>query len=239
MTLISQKLKMSLQALEALNPQVKPPAYQLNIGDVLQTSASSSGPGPNTGPASKGTYTVKSGDNMSLISQNLGIPLQALEAANPQVRPPEFKLNVGDILQIPGGSGQSAGTTVGPSAGPNPTPGGTTNSGTYVVQSGDSMDSISRKLGITLQALEVANPQVKGPAFQIKPGDVLQTTGGKQGGNGSGSGGNSHTYTVVAGNTMSSIAAARGISLQALEAANPQVKPPKFELAVGQVITIP
>jgi len=301
MYLISQKLGISLQNLEALNPQVTPPAYQINVGEVLQVSGSSPGGGGGTGTAPGGTYTVVSGDSMYLISQKLGVTLQALEAANPQVAPPAYQINVGDVLQIPGASGQGntnggggtgsgapggtytvvggdsmyeisqkLGVTLqaleaanpqvqgpayqitvgevlqipgqGNTSGGNTGSGGSTgSSGTYTVVSGDSMYAISQKLGVTLAALEAANPQVKGPAYQINVGEVLQVPGGSQGGTGNlgggGKGGNS--YTVVSGDSMYSIATAHGVSLQALEAANPQVTPPQFELAVGQVLTIP
>jgi LysM repeat protein len=157
MFLISQKLGISLQALEAFNPQVKPPTFQINVGDVLQTSANPTNH-PAPGGGSGGTYTVQPGDSMFAISQKLGVTLQALETANPQVKPPAFQINVGDILKIPG---------------TGPTPGGSR--GTYTVQPGDSMFSISQKLGLSLQAFEALNPQVKPPQFQINVGQVLKT----------------------------------------------------------------
>lgn len=298
MYLISQKFGIFLQDLEALNPQVTPPAYQINVGEVLQVSGSSSGQGGGTGAAPGGTYTVVSGDSMYLISQKLGVTLQALEAANPQVTPPAYQINVGDVLQIPGGSrqgntnggggtgsgapggtytvvggdsmytiSQKLGVTLqaleaanqqvhGPAyqinvgevlqipggSGQGNTAGGSTgSSGTYIVVSGDSMYAISQKLGVTLAALEAANPQVTPPSYQINVGDVLQVPGGSQGGTGNlgGGGKGSNAYTVASGDSMYSIATAHGVTLQALEAANPQVTPPQFELAVGQVITIP
>ncbi|POB11428.1 LysM peptidoglycan-binding domain-containing protein [Sulfobacillus sp. hq2] len=46
------------------------------------------------------------------------------------------------------------------------------------------------------------------------------------------------TYTVQSGDTLSGIAAATGVSLAALEAANPQISNPNL-IDVGQQITIP
>ena len=239
MYLVSQKVGVTLQALEAANPQVKPPAFQINVGDVLQvpgesgqgSTTSGGGTGTGVGP---GGYTVVPGDSMYSISQKLGTTLQALEAANPQVKGPSFQINVGDSLQVPGGSGTSGGNT-GPGAGTGAGAPGRT----YTVVPGDSMYTISQKLGVTLQALEAVNPQVKGPSFQINVGDVLQVPGGTGSGGGGTGRGPSHSYTVVSGDSMYSIATAHGVTLQALETANPQVKPPQLELAVGQMITIP
>jgi LysM repeat protein len=161
---------------------------------------------------------VQQGDSMWAISQRLGITLQALKDANPQVKPTEFQINVGDVLKIPG-------------KGPGPKPPGGTHSGTYIVQSGDSMWAISERLGINLQALKDANPQVRSPDFRINVGDVLKISGGKPGG--------TRYYTVVSGDSLYIIANAHGVSLEALKAANPQVQPPQFLINVGQVITIP
>jgi LysM repeat protein len=216
---ISQRLGVTLQALEAANPQVRPPAFQINVGDVLKIPGKGPGPTP-----SGGTYTVQPGDSMYIISQKLGITLQALEALNPQVKPPAFLLNIGDVLKIPGGKSPGTGSAPG---------GATTSGGTYTVQPGDSMWAISQKLGITLQALEALNPQVKPPAFQINVGDVLKIPGKGPGPTPPGG-----TYTVQPGDSMWAISQRLGMSLQALEALNPQVRPPAFQINVGDVLQI-
>jgi len=241
---ISQKLAMPLSTLQALNPQVKPPTYQLNIGDILQTSAGSSG--QSTGSTSGGSYTVQAGDYLYTIATKLGITLQALEAANPQVKPPNYLINVGDVLQIPGGStsgARPAGSSPSKNIGPVSTP-----SGSYVVQSGDSMFSISQKLGITLPALEAANPQVKAPTYLLNIGAVLQIPGSAaptapttapskpvSPAPNTAPG----TYVVQPGDSLYSISQKLGVTLPALQAANPQVKPPVFLLNIGDVLQIP
>lgn len=52
------------------------------------------------------TYTVQSGDNLTNIAASEGVTLQALEAANPQITNPDL-INVGDVINIPGGSAAS------------------------------------------------------------------------------------------------------------------------------------
>lgn len=60
---------------------------------------------PRTGgsPARGGSYMVKSGDNLSTIAARNGMSLQALEAANPQIK--NFDLIFpGQMINMPGGS---------------------------------------------------------------------------------------------------------------------------------------
>ena len=89
------------------------------------------------------------------------------------------------------------------------------------------MSGIAEKFGVSLNALIAANPQIKNPDL-IYTGDVLSIpTKPSQ----------VKKYTVVAGDTMSGIAAKFGVSLSALVAANPQIKNPDLIYA-GQVLTI-
>ena len=89
---------------------------------------------------------------------------------------------------------------------------------TYTVQSGDTLGSIATYCGTSLSALEQANTQITdynliypGEVINVSSSVVIPVTGG------------AGTYTVVAGDFLSSIAAAYGVSLSALEVANPQI----------------
>ena len=97
------------------------------------------------------TYVVKQGDTLSGIAEKFGVGLAALEAANPQI--PDFNLIFpGQVIVVP--------------VGPFPPP------GTYVVQPGDTLSGIAEKFGVSLAALEAANPQI--PDFNlIFPGQVI------------------------------------------------------------------
>lgn len=103
----------------------------------------------------------------------------------------------------------------------------------YVVQSGDSLSTIADKFGISLQAIETANPQI--PDFNlIFPGEHVNVPTW----NPPAPPITVRTYQVQPGDSLSAIADKFGISLAALEAANPQI--PDFNLIYpGQVITIP
>jgi LysM repeat protein len=79
------------------------------------------------------THTVHSGETLGSIAASCGVSLSTLEAANPQITDPSLIFN-GEQINIPGGS-TNTGTTV-------PVVEPITTSGTYTVQSGDSMSSI-------------------------------------------------------------------------------------------------
>ncbi|KAI5358364.1 putative transglycosylase SLT domain 1, LysM domain, Lysozyme-like domain superfamily [Septoria linicola] len=96
----------------------------------------------------------------------------------------------------------------------------------YTVQSGDTFWSISQKLGISLQALEAANPGVAAANLQV--GQVLNVPGAAP---------PVAKYTIVPGDTLWSISRKVGNSLGALQAANPGID--AANLQIGQVITLP
>src|SRR5271157_2649588 len=100
---------------------------------------------------------------------------------------------------------------------------------TYIVRQGDTLSGIAQNFGVSLQALQAANPQITNPDL-IFPGQVINIPGtipppGT-------------TYVVQPGDTLSGIAQYFGVSLQALEAANPQITNPDL-IFPGQVNQIP
>ena len=100
----------------------------------------------------------------------------------------------------------------------------------YIVQPGDTMYSIASMFGVSLDDLVKANPQIKDPST-IYPGQTIHIpTGGKPT--------PSHFYVVQKGDTMYSIAAHYGMTLDQLQKANRQIKNPD-SIYPGQVIYIP
>jgi LysM repeat protein len=103
------------------------------------------------------------------------------------------------------------------------------------VRSGDTLSAIAARNGVSLAALEKANPQIANfnliyPGQQIAIPDGFDTAP-------STSKPNISSYTVQRGDTMSGIAARLGMSLGALEAANPQIS--NFNLIYpGQVLNV-
>ncbi|MDR3573317.1 MAG: LysM peptidoglycan-binding domain-containing protein [Anaerolineaceae bacterium] len=219
----------SLSALESANTQITDVSLifageQINIpsGAVIPVTGGS------------GTYTVIAGDTLSSIAVNAGVTLAALEAVNPQITNPSL-IFIGEVINLPSGAviPVTGGTAV-----PTPVPGGST----YIVVSGDTMSNIAVNAGVTLAALEAVNPQITDPSqifvgevINLPSGAVIPVTGGTAvptavpGGS---------TYTVVSGDTLSSIAARFGVTLSALEASNPQITNPSL-IFPGNVINIP
>jgi LysM repeat protein len=103
-----------------------------------------------TAPASGFThYTVQRGDTLYSIARRYGTTVEAIMAANGITDP--RTLRVGQVLLIPAG--------------------GTTGAKTYVVQPGDTLYSISRRFGTTVETLAALNGLA--PPYTIKVGQTL------------------------------------------------------------------
>jgi LysM repeat protein len=101
-------------------------------------------------------YTVKPGDSLSKIARTQGCTVEALAKAN------DIKLSAviqaGQTLKLPGKATASAAKTT--SAGDS-----------HIVQPGDTLSSISRQSGISVEALLAANPDLNPKALQ--PGQKI------------------------------------------------------------------
>lgn len=145
---LARRYGISVDALLAANPGVDPTA--LRVGQRICIPA---GPRPEC-PGR--LYTIQAGDTFIGIARRFGYTLDALLAVNPGVDP--------DRLQI----GQSVCLPPSPGGGPFPCFGGTI----YQVQTGDSLSSIARRFGLTLQQLLAANPDIKDPNY-IQVGQAI------------------------------------------------------------------
>lgn len=97
------------------------------------------------------TYTVKPGDTLAGIADELQLTLEELVKANPQLLQPGMELN------IPSSSG--AGNEPPPTGGGSGESGssGSVSSTTYVVQAGDTLGAIAARFKTTVAALVKAN----------------------------------------------------------------------------------
>ena len=179
------------------------------------TPAPAPSPAPGGNPPSPtpgGSVTVRSGDTLSGIAARNNVGLDALLAANPQIRNPDL-IYPGQTVRLPAGGG-----------------GGGGGGGEVTVRSGDTLSGIAARNGVALDALLAANPQIGNPD-RIFPGQTVRLPGG---------GGGSATFdvTVRGGDTLSGIASRHGVGLDALIRANPQIGNPNL-IHPGQTVHIP
>ena len=99
------------------------------------------------------------------------------------------------------------------------------------VKSGDTLGALAQKHGVTAKALADANRLKDADALQV--GQRLRLPGAAP----AKSGGAAATYTVKAGDTLSEIAAARGVGVDALARANSLRS--DSTLQIGQILRIP
>jgi LysM repeat protein len=99
----------------------------------------------------QGEHVVMKGDSFSTIAKKYGVTSRAIQEANPGVEP--TRLKIGQKLVIPAKTG-SATTATATAA---PTNGGTGAAKTYTVKSGDTLNTIAKRNGITVKELQAAN----------------------------------------------------------------------------------
>ena len=119
-----------------------------------------------TSPSKGGTYTVRSGDTLWDISRNFGVSVDAIKAANGLGS--SKRLQVGQKLTIPGGSGGSVDTQTASAVASSDTQ----REVSYEVRSGDTMWSIAGRFGVSLTDLRKWNNM--GSSNRIYPGQELK-----------------------------------------------------------------
>ncbi len=172
-------------------------------------------------------HTVQPGETLSGIAAYNGISTASLAAYN-GISPETFVIT-GQTIQVPA-IGEAPTTT---STTPMPTTASTTGGHTVVL--GETLSSIAAANGVTADALAAANgislttPIIEGQTLTIPA--ASSTTSSSTTTSSAG------THTVVAGETLSSIGAANGVSADSIASANGiSIYDP---IVVGQELTIP
>jgi peptidoglycan DL-endopeptidase LytF len=206
---LSIRFNTTVQAILALNPGIDPNFLQ--VGQVICIPRTA----PVTCPPNTFSYTVVTGDTLGSIAQRFGTTVAAIIAVNPGIDP-NF-IRPGQIICIP---------RVAP---PVTCPPGTFS---YRIVAGDTLFSIAQRYGTTVQAILAVNPGLNPNFLQVgqiicipRVAPPVTCPPG------------TFSYTIVAGDTLFSLAARYNTTVAAIIAANPGINP-NF-LRVGQVICIP
>jgi murein DD-endopeptidase MepM/ murein hydrolase activator NlpD len=133
---------------EPVTPLATPlPPPETSLGSV----ASPPMPVPNAvRPGREPFYVVQPGDNLFRIGRAYGLTVAELAAANEISN--EKLIHPGQVLLIPGAAGSRGAAAMTPT--PRPT---VASDATYLVQAGDTLERIARRLGVPAEALLNAN----------------------------------------------------------------------------------
>ena len=115
----------------------------------------------NPAPAVAASYTVKAGDSLEKIARKVGTSPEKLAKSNGLKT--TSVIQPGQKLKVPGTSAPATSATA---AAPK------TSDKTHTVQPGETFSSISKKHGISAEALAAANPTVK--ATTLRPRQVIK-----------------------------------------------------------------
>lgn len=155
-----------------------------------------------------------------------------MEASNPPVAPESMPPQ-----------GQQQAMTPPPAPAPEPAPAPAPTENEYVVVKGDTFSRIAKANGVTVRAIEDANPGIS--PNRLKVGEKLVIPGGtgSTGGTaasetaaGVSSNGGEESYTVKSGDTLSRIAHRFGVTVKAIEANN---NLSTTKIKVGEKLNIP
>lgn len=108
--------------------------------------------------ASTSFYIVKQGDSIARIARQMGSTPATLARLNGLKEP--WTIQPGQKLKLPGTASQTPAATPAPRAAP-------AGGGSHTVRQGDTFFSISRKYGLSMEALIAANPEVKPSAMRL------------------------------------------------------------------------
>jgi murein DD-endopeptidase MepM/ murein hydrolase activator NlpD len=196
-------------------------ANGLADADLIRVGQTLTIPSGGSGAGSGSAYTVRAGDTLGLIAARHGTSIRGLLELN-SVDNPNLIL-VGQVLQLPSGSGGgAAAATATPASGAR----------THVVRPGESIAGIAGRYGISQAQLVAANGLTDGRVYVGQQLRLVPT-----GGTPAAASGSPGRYEVKTGDTLLSIAIDHGTRLTALQEANGIDDPDA--LVVGQTLEIP
>ncbi|MFJ8261856.1 LysM peptidoglycan-binding domain-containing protein [Rummeliibacillus sp. NPDC094406] len=213
-----------------------------NSKSITKVSTASATKKTTTASKQSSTYKVKSGDYLAKIAAYHNIPLSSLMKENHLA---DDKIYVGQTLKIPGTSSvKVASTTNTTNTNKNSTTKKTTTS-TYKVKSGDYLAKIASKFNVTVASIQKSN-NLKNDSIYV--GQSLKIPGSSLNSNSNSANNTSSTnktkapasskatkHTVIAGDTLSTIANHYGITITQLKSWNGLTSD---IIRVGQVLSV-
>ncbi|KAK9836839.1 hypothetical protein WJX74_009302 [Apatococcus lobatus] len=149
----------------AVGQTLSVPAPGASMGPASATAAA---PAPSSGcPQTPGTYSIKSGDSLSVIASTCGTSVQCLQTANPSITDPS-NIKVGQTLSVPSQCAAAAPSSSSTSRAkpyaqhaPVQTQDcGPLYIGDYTLQPGDTIFIVANKCSVTVECIGHSNPAI-------------------------------------------------------------------------------
>jgi membrane-bound lytic murein transglycosylase D len=231
---VAMVLGVPVDVLRKLNPALRTsytppddPDFELNVpagmgADLAEKLAALPASDLRADPEFNGSYRVKAGDTLSSIALRYKVTVEDLQTVNGLGSPKS--LRAGSLLKMP-----TAGPAMRPAAQP------VDYKGRYQVKAGETLAAIAQRYGVSVTALQKANniesaesllagSWLKVPSLPASAGSSTQPSEGRR-------------HQVKSGETLSSIAAHYGVSVDALQKLN-GIQSPR-SLRVGTWLEIP
>ena len=233
----AKALDVPVEVLTRLNPALRtaytPPNYPdfmlnvpLGMGDDFNQKLGSL-PTENlrADPEFNGRYRVQSGDTLSGIAARFRVSIDALQMANNLSSPKSLRAGTWMVVPVTGTTARAAAPPATQSIA----------NGTYKIKAGDTLSSIARRSNVTVAALQQANNLESTASLRV--GDVLRVPTAPSKAVTASKSPAAKKHQVKSGETLSSIAAQYGVSVDALQKANGIRSP--HSLQVGAWLQIP
>ena len=231
---VARQHGVTVAALTQANPGVDPTRLRIGQGLALPVisqaaaarPAASGKPHAEAATSAGAGYVVADGDNFWTIARRLGVDTSELTRLNAGLDP--LHLQPGQVLAVPENARAEA--LRAPSAPAAGEARAVSDAGLYPVAPGDTLWALSRRFGVSLEAMLALNGEVD--PVRLKVGQLVTVPA-----DGSVVTSELLVFPVSAGDSLWSIARRFDISVEALAAANPGVDP--LRLREGQTLRVP